>query len=101
MTECELGMERGHVAQRGEAFKHIVVANLEMVDDPSRVEMSRDQLEGAVQVFGERSSSLLVELIGRHAEAELDAYHCGVDSIVAQRIGIQLPRARHRKCTKN
>src|SRR6266498_1062421 len=85
MTEGELRMQRGHVAQRDEAFQHIVVAELEMVDDPSGVEMPRDQVEGAVQVVAKRGASLLVERIGRHAEAELDACHRIPDSIVAQR----------------
>src|SRR6185436_7674059 len=75
MTEGELRMQRGHVAERSNAFKHIVIAELEMVDDPRGVEMPRNQVEGAVQVCAERGASLLVELIGRHAEAELDACH--------------------------
>ena len=44
MAELELRMEGSQIGQRGEAFKHIVIAELEMVDDPSGVEMSRDQL---------------------------------------------------------
>ncbi len=85
MAESELRMQRGHVAQRGEAFKQIVGAELEMVDDPRGVEMPCDQLQGAVQIFDICGASLLVELIGRHAEAEVDAWHRILDSIVAQR----------------
>jgi len=69
-----------HVGQRGEAFEHVSVAKLKMVDDPRRVEIAADQRQGAVHVGDEGAALGLIELIGGHGEAKLDWGHCSLSS---------------------
>jgi len=41
MAEFEMGMQRSHERECGEAFEHIRVSELEVVHDPRRVKMPR------------------------------------------------------------
>src|SRR5215216_4404264 len=49
MAKREIRMPRSHVRQRGKAFQHIGIVGQEVIDAPSRVEMSGGQVQGAVE----------------------------------------------------
>jgi hypothetical protein len=75
MAERQPRVPGGHVAQRGERFQHVRVAELEVVDEPGPMEVARHQAQGAVQVRHVGAALRLFQLIRRHDEPELDARH--------------------------
>jgi hypothetical protein len=82
------------VGKRGEAFEQINIAGLEVIDDPRRVEMPGDQIQGAIEVGDNCGPPRRVERAGRHGEAELDACHtvsC-ISGVAIGRLAHQAPR---------
>ena len=75
MAKRELRMPRRHVRQHGETLQQIGIVGQEVIDAPSRVEMSGGQVQGAVEVFDECGSARDVPCTVRHSETELDACH--------------------------